>query len=459
MTTWIATTQDNKLADRTSDIESTNATTAADLQLDGNEYQALRGFGGCFNELGWLPLQNVSEAERDQIIKELFSPDEMNFTFNRAPVGANDFADHWYSYDEVDGDYGMEHFSVEHDEQTLIPYIHRAQEWQPNMQLFSSPWSPPTWMKRPKAYNYGRLVQTPENLKAYAKYFVKYIQAYAEHGITVNQLHVQNEVFADQKFPSALWDSEALKVFIRDYLGPAFDEAGLDTDIWLGTLNGPEDMAWTGGGYGMTLNNYNRFVDNILFDDGARKYIKGIAYQWAGQNCIARTHESWPEIELIQSESECGTGDNSWEYAEYIFHLINHYFRNGATAYTYWNMILDDQDSTWGWWAELPVHHHRRQARSAPQSGILRDAPLLALRQARREGARHHRPLQLDGHRLPQPGRHGGGRGAERPRRGAPVRIRRSRCRRTRLQGNACSAIVQHLRAGLSRSDTASARA
>ena len=40
----------------------------------------------------------------------------MNFTFNRAPVGANDFADHWYSYDEVDGDYGMEHFSVEHDE-------------------------------------------------------------------------------------------------------------------------------------------------------------------------------------------------------------------------------------------------------------------------------------------------------------------------------------------------------
>ena len=62
MTTWIATTQDDKLADRTSDIESTNATTAADLQLDGNEYQALRGFGGCFNELGWLPRHNVRYA-------------------------------------------------------------------------------------------------------------------------------------------------------------------------------------------------------------------------------------------------------------------------------------------------------------------------------------------------------------------------------------------------------------
>lgn len=237
-----------------------------------------------------------------------------------------------------------------------------------------SSFRPPTWMKRPKAYNYGRLVQTPENLKAYAKYFVKYIQAYAEHGITVNQLHVQNEVFADQKFPSALWDSEALKVFIRDYLGPAFDEAGLDTDIWLGTLNGPEDMAWTGGGYGMTLNNYNRFVDNILFDDGARKYIKGIAYQWAGQNCIARTHESWPEIELIQSESECGTGDNSWEYAEYIFHLINHYFRNGATAYTYWNMILDDQDSTWGWWQNslFTITADTHEVRRNPEYYVMR---------------------------------------------------------------------------------------
>ena len=38
MTTWIATTQDNKLADKSSEIESTHATSASDLQLDGNEF-------------------------------------------------------------------------------------------------------------------------------------------------------------------------------------------------------------------------------------------------------------------------------------------------------------------------------------------------------------------------------------------------------------------------------------
>lgn len=371
MTTWISSTPQERL--QVQHIDSAQVTSSQDLQLDGNSYQAIRGFGGCFNELGWLALQTVSEQERNQIIKELFDPEEMNFTFNRAPVGANDFADHWYSYDEVEGDYELKHFSVERDEQVLIPYIHAAQQWQPDMKLFASPWSPPTWMKRPKAYNYGRLVMTSENLKAYAQYLVKYVQAYAEHGIVVNQLHVQNEVFADQKFPSALWDAESMKVFIRDYLGPAFEAAGLDTDIWLGTLNGPEDMAFTGG-YGMKLDNYNRYVDEILFDTDARKYIKGIGYQWAGRAAIQRTHASWPEIELIQSESECGNGENTWEYAEYVFHLVNHYFRNGATAYTYWNMILDDQDSTWGWWQNslFTITADTHEIRRNPEYYIMR---------------------------------------------------------------------------------------
>lgn len=74
MTTWIATTQDNKLADRTSDIESTNATTAADLQLDGNEYQALRGFGGCFNELGWLPLRTSAKPNATRSSRSCSAP-------------------------------------------------------------------------------------------------------------------------------------------------------------------------------------------------------------------------------------------------------------------------------------------------------------------------------------------------------------------------------------------------
>lgn len=347
MISWIETTEKNKLVEKK--VEPAQISGTQDLQLTGESYQTLRGFGGCFNELGYQAMQQyLSKDDAEKIYKELFDPEELNFVFNRAPIGANDFAETWYSYDENDGDYALEHFSVKHDESTLIPYIKHAQQYQPNLQLFSSPWSPPTWMKFPKVYNFGRIVMTPENLTAYAAYFVKYIRAYAQYGIKVTQLHVQNEVFADQKFPSCLWSSEDMKIFIRDYLGPMFKKEGIDTDIFLGTLNGPEDMAFVGG-YAMKLDNYNRYVDNILFDDEARQYISGIGYQWAGRQAIARTHEAWPEMELLQTESECGMGDNSWEYAEYVFSLINHYFRNGATAYTYWNMVLSEIVSTWGW--------------------------------------------------------------------------------------------------------------
>lgn len=349
MVIWISTTPKDRLVER--EVAAGAGTDPAQgLSLTGGRRQRVRGFGGCFNELGYLALERYLDKDAaETVYRELFSPDELNFTVNRLPIGANDFAEHWYSYDETPGDYALESFSVEHDDATLVPYVHRAQRYQPDMQLFASPWSPPTWMKFPSVYNFGTIVTSEENLTAYADYFVKYLRAYEERGIHVGRVFVQNEVFADQKFPSCLWSAEDLKVFIRDYLGPVFEREGVDAEIFLGTLNGPEDMAWTGGGYGMKLDNYNRYVDEILFDDGARRYIKGVGYQWAGRDCIERTHDSWPELELVQTESECGTGDNSWEYAEYVFHLVNHYLRNGATAYTYWNMVLTQIVSTWGW--------------------------------------------------------------------------------------------------------------
>ena len=342
---WVATTREQAMQEQP--LALSTLESSPDLECTGGKLQTLRGFGGCFNELGWLPLQELGEEKRDRVIRELFSPDELNLTFNRTPVGANDFAASWYSYDETDGDYDLEHFSVDHDEQTLIPYIRQARKYQPDMGLFASPWSPPTWMKRPKVYNFGRIEMSERNLSAYARYLLRYVREYDRRGIHIDQLHVQNEVFADQKFPSCLWSSEDMRIFIRDYLGPLFAKEAPDTAIFLGTLNGPEDMKF--GPEGMILENYNRYVDNILFDEDCRRYIAGIGYQWAGQHDIERTHQSWPEIELEQTESECGMGGNTWEYAEYVFSLVNRYLRAGATCYTYWNMVLGQGISTWGW--------------------------------------------------------------------------------------------------------------
>jgi glucosylceramidase len=345
-TTWTVSTADAPWRDG-------GRSTPADeggkgLLLTGERGQVLRGFGGAFNELGYLAITALPEAEREQIFRELFHPDELNLCVNRSAIGANDFATGWFSYDEVPGDLALEHFSVERDERCVLPFIRAAQRHQPEMVLHCSPWSPPTWMKQPAVYNFGTLLMTREILDAYAHYLVRFVQEYAARGVHVHQLHVQNEVFADQKFPSCLWSAEQLRVFIRDYLGPAVEAADLDVAIFLGTLNGPEDMAFTM--QGQVLSHYARFVDHILFDDEARRFIAGIGYQWAGQHAIARTHDAWPELELIQTESECGMGRNTWEDAEYVFHLVRHYLQHGATAYTYWNMALAPSGlSTWGW--------------------------------------------------------------------------------------------------------------
>lgn len=344
---WIQTTKDRPWQEK--QISREMKESSDKLILTGEKDQTIKGFGGCFNELGYLALSKAEDADRKKIIQDLFDDaDGCGFRFCRIPIGASDYAAEWYSHNETDGDYEMESFSIKRDYAYLLPYIKTAQQVQPELDFFASPWSPPVWMKEPKAYNYGTLKMEPEILNAYALYFKKFLDAYETEGVKISQLHIQNEPFADQKFPSCKWSAEQFRVFIREYLGPYFEKEKVDTEIWLGTLNGPEDMSFTMSG--MVLDNYHRYVDHILFDEGARTYIAGIGYQWAGRNAIARTRESWPEIALMQTENECGQGDNSYEYAEYIFGLVRHYLKQGVNAYTYWNMVLEPGGrSTWGW--------------------------------------------------------------------------------------------------------------
>jgi glucosylceramidase len=312
------------------------AAESLDLVITADRDQTWEGFGGCFNELGWIALQVLPTGEQQRIFRKLFDPeDDCRFNFCRLPIGASDYAAQWYSHNEHDGDYAMTHFSIERDRGFLIPYIRAAQDVQPDLRLFASPWSPPTWMKSPKAYNYGTLVWTKENLEAYALYFAKFVQAYGEEGIRIHQVHVQNEPNSDQKFPSCLWTGEKMRDFIRDYLGPAFQRLGIDCEIWAGTIERAD---------------YNQWGHAILSDPAARRYIPGMGYQWAGKEAMQRTHESWPNLRLVQTENECGEGKNDWEHAFHVFDLFRHYITNGVNAYVYWNMILAPGGrSTWGW--------------------------------------------------------------------------------------------------------------
>lgn len=321
-------------------------TENANLIITDVKAQNIEGFGGCFNELSYVALSHLAEDERHKVFHSLFHPEgEHKFSICRLPIGASDYALEWYSLNETDEDFAMEHFSIERDRKYLIPYIKEALKYNPNLKFFASPWSPPTWMKFPKAYNYGTLRWEPKVLEAYALYFVKFVEAYAQEGIRIDQVHVQNEVAADQKFPSCLWTGEQLREFIRDYLGPVFEKHGLDTEIWLGTINGRTASLFT-----ESSEDYNSYANTVLSDPEAYKYVKGVGYQWAGKYAIQQTVQSYPELRYMQTENECGDGKNTWKYAHYVHGLFRHYFINGVNSYVYWNMVLEPKGrSTWGW--------------------------------------------------------------------------------------------------------------
>ncbi|MCK0471813.1 glycoside hydrolase family 30 beta sandwich domain-containing protein [Halalkalibacter sp. APA_J-10(15)] len=369
---WLSSTESGRWKEKDVKVE-TNQKKQSSLTITSTARQLVEGFGGCFNELGYEALSFLSEEDREQVLYHLFHPDgDCKFSVCRLPIGASDYALEWYSLNEHDDDYEMEHFSIERDRKYLIPYIKEALRFNPNLTLFASPWSPPTWMKTPKAYNYGTLRWEKEVLEAYALYFVKFIEAYKQEGITIHQIHVQNEVVADQKFPSCVWTGEQLREFIRDYLGPAFKRHHIETEIWLGTINAPEPWdEWMKG----KAQDHDEYAHTVLSDPEAYKYVSGVGYQWAGKYGIQRTVLSYPELRYMQTENECGDGTNTWFYAKYIFNLYQHYFTNGVNSYIYWNMVLQPKGrSTWGWEQNsmLTIEKEQQQLTQNPEYYVMK---------------------------------------------------------------------------------------
>jgi glucosylceramidase len=316
--------------------------------------QAIEGFGACFNELGWTSLSLLSPADRDSVLRELFAPGVgAGFTLCRMPVGANDFSRDWYSYDEVDGDFALEHFSIANDLETLIPFVKEAQKHQPALRLWASPWSPPTWMKRNGHYamalpapwqkgvenglrpdqagREGTDMFITEDLRAYASYFGRFVDEYRKQGIAIGMVMPQNEFNSAQVFPSCCWTAEGLARFIG-HLGPEMANRGVA--VFFGTMERPNE----------------ELVDVSLRDPAVARHIKGVGFQWAGKGAIAGIHRRYPALPLYQTEQECGDGRNDWRYCRYAWTLVKHYLRNGASGYLYWNISLRKGGvSRWGW--------------------------------------------------------------------------------------------------------------
>ncbi|SDW10367.1 glucosylceramidase [Lutibacter oricola] len=302
------------------------------------EFQTIEGIGGAFNEIGGEALLSLGNAKQKEVLENLFALDNAGFTFCRTAIGASDFGIDAYSYSEVFEDYKMKHFSIKRDKKYVLPYIKGALKVNPDLLVFGSPWSPPAWMKINNSMT--GLTEKPNMFrdedkvyKAYAKYFVNYVEEYAKNGVKIDRIAIQNENDANTKYPSCTMPPAQMLKFATEYMIPAFEKNNLDTKIYAGTFRTAEQLD---------------LIEFLKMEKANQ--LAGVGLQYTNPLIITDAIKINPNLKMFHTEGHCYNGKNSVEQANHRLEEISEYINSGLTNYCYWNMILNETtESGWEW--------------------------------------------------------------------------------------------------------------
>jgi len=306
---------------------------AADaMVLDAAETrQQMLGFGAALTDAACWVISRLSESERKALMEELFAPEEMALNVCRTCIGSSDYSRTVYSFDEsAEPDPELTKFSIDHDREYILPMLGEARRVNPELFLFSSPWSPPGWMKANGSMLGGSMRK--HSFAPYAEYFAKFLAGYKDAGVRIDAVTVQNEVDTDQdgRMPACLWGQEYEIGFVKDHLGPMLRKEGAATKIWVLDHN---------------YNLWGRAIDE-LSDAGVYEYVDGIAWHgYAGEaTAMTRVHEAFPEKNAYWTEGgpDINAPDYETDYAKWA-QTFNGVVNNWARSITAWNLALDEQ--------------------------------------------------------------------------------------------------------------------
>lgn len=297
------------------------------------------GFGASLTESSGYVISTLPQEDRTALLQALFDP-EMGLGLNllRQPMGSPDFALSMYTYDDLpegEEDFSLSLFSIDRDRRFIIPYLKEALGVNPDLLIMASPWSPPAWMKTGRGLissEGGRLRE--DCYEVYARYFVKFIQAYEEEGIPIYAITPQNEIlYAPPAYPGMLMSADEQARFISEALGPALRAAGLDVRIFC------YDHNWDG----------KDVVLEILRHSEVLRFVSGVAWHHYGgtPSAMKEVHEVFPELEMWVTEAGSGRwigrGTFSATFREGMREAIE-IFRNQASALILWNIALDQHN-------------------------------------------------------------------------------------------------------------------
>jgi len=310
--------------------ESASSPETVTLHPDSTKQEIL-GFGAAMTDASCYLLGQQTESARQELLHDFFAPTEMAFNVCRTCIGASDYSLNAYTFDESDTpDPELKKFSIDHDKAYILPALRDARKMNPELFLFSSPWSPPGWMKSSGTMLGGAMRK--HSYEPYAQYFRKFLDGYQAEGVAIDAVTVQNETDADQdgRMPACLWGQEYEIEFVKSHLGPVLKKAGFKTKIWVLDHN---------------YNLWGRAVDE-LSDPAAYEYIDGIAWHgYAGEpTAMTRVHDAFPQKNAYWTEGgpDVTAPDYQTDYTKWA-ETFNGVLNNWARSITAWNLVLDEK--------------------------------------------------------------------------------------------------------------------
>lgn len=302
---------------------------------DKESFQSIDGFGFALTGGSAQHIIKMDATARAALLRELFETDEnhIGISYIRLTIGASDLNEKVFSYNDLpegETDPEQKKFDLGPDRVDVIPVMKEILAINPQIKIMASPWSPPLWMKTTYDARGGML--KPEFYEAYARYLVKYIEAMRKEGIHIDVLTIQNEPLHPGNNPSLLMVAPDQAIFIKNNLGPALKNAGLNTRLVIYDHNADRPD----------------YPISILNDPEVRKYVDGSAFHLYGGKIEALTdvHNAHPDKNIYFTEQMVIEDPNADKIniVSPVKGLIIGATRNWSKNVLEWNLAADTEN-------------------------------------------------------------------------------------------------------------------
>ena len=318
----------------------------ATVVLDPSQVrQRYTGLGMSLDETAVSNLWKLTPANREKAIKLLVDPRTgAGLDRFRLTIGSPDVIEHlpFASYDDnlpagVTADPELKYFSIQRDiDQHIVDTARLILKYNPRATFFASAWSAPAWMKTTnlfrgtsdgQGHQLGKL--RDEDIDAFARYYVKYLQAYARQGVHIDAITMLNEPTIDVVYPGMdiTWQQQQV---LAKAIKAEFHAAHLRTQLWVFDYNFAN---WK---------DPNPNAKNLyrIFDDPAAR---------AASDAIAFHPYSGSPVVMRDAAAEYHLPVHLTETSDLQPATMLDFFRLDAGSYILWAQVTDQDGGTLHW--------------------------------------------------------------------------------------------------------------